>query len=98
MKDYRPTLAVDFDGVINTDDVLVEGCAAALRQLSKRYKMVVFTARGDLDMVHAYLVANGIRQHFKGITNRKPNAEVYLDDRGLKFTSWEQALVDLYAA
>ena len=29
------------------------------------------------------------------ITNEKPDCMVYLDDRAIRFTSWEQALKDI---
>jgi hypothetical protein len=98
-------LAVDFDGVIHgyskgwcggkCYDQPMEGCAEALRRLSTKYEMTVFTARHDLDAVRAYLVVHHLSHFFKDVTNRKPVAAVYLDDRGMHFASWEQALSEL---
>lgn len=101
----RNTLAVDFDGVIHSYEngwhggsiygELMEGCAEALRQLDKRYELVLFTARHNLEDVHLWLVTHHIRHLFHEITNRKPAAVAYLDDRAVRFTTWAQALEDL---
>lgn len=99
------TLAVDFDGVVHSYEdgwqggVIygppTEGCEAALRKLSLSYKLVIFTARHDLEAVHLWLVKEHLRQYFAEITNRKPAAVAYLDDRALKFIDWAGALKEL---
>lgn len=95
MKEFRTDLAVDFDGVIrDRDDAPMEGVAEALRDFDKRYKMIVFTARHDLEAVHLWLVQHHMRQFFHEITNRKPNSLI-LDDKAWRFVSWEQAKEDL---
>ncbi len=98
----RSTLAVDFDGVIHAYskgwqggaiyDELVDGCTEALRQLHKRYRLVIFTARHDLGAVNDYLAEHRIAHLFEDVTNRKPMAVAYLDDRGVTFTGWAAAL------
>lgn len=94
----RPRLAVDFDGVLHgyskgwqggsIYDPPVEGTAEALRQLDKRYEMVVFTARTNLDDVRTWLRENHMDHFFKDVTNKKPMAKYYLDDRGFRFVDW----------
>lgn len=103
----RKTLAVDFDGVIHAYsrgwqggeiyDEPMEGTAEALREFDKRYQLVLFTARHDLEAVHLWLVKHRLRHFFHEITNRKPMAVAYLDDRAWRFVSWEQAKEDLLA-
>lgn len=101
----RPTIAIDFDGVLHAyskgwldgscyDDPN-DGTAAALRELRLRYRLVVLTARHDLDAVRTWLLKHGLLHFFEDITNRKPAAAVYLDDRALKFTSWAAALDEI---
>lgn len=102
---HLPRVAVDFDGVVNSytngwnggalDTEPVPGTADALRELSKRYELVIFTARHDLDGVRRWLVEHRLAHYFTDVTNRKPAATVYLDDRALKFESWAQALLEL---
>lgn len=106
-RPLQTRIAVDFDGVIHgytkgwqggaIYDDPVPGASEALRQLSKTHELVVFTARHDLDAVRRWLVAHNLQQYFHDITNRKPQAAVYLDDRALRFTSWSRALEDLRA-
>lgn len=106
-KPLLTRVAVDFDGVLHgysngwqggaIYDPPVEGTREALIELTKRYELVVFTARHDLDAVRAWLVKHRLSHFFHDVSNRKPAAAVYLDDRALKFTSWAQALEDLSA-
>lgn len=101
----RRTVAVDFDGVIHgysrgwqggeLYDVPTAGAAEALHELSKHYKLVVFTARHDVDAVWAYLRSHRLAQYFVDVTNRKPAAVAYIDDRAVRFHDWGQVLEDL---
>lgn len=101
----RPTLAIDFDGVLYnnaagwqggaTTGAPMPGAVEAVRKLSMRYRLVVFTARYDLAPVCAWLQANGMAHYFVDVTNRKPGAVVYLDDRAMHFNNWDQAYTEL---
>lgn len=104
----QPTVAIDFDGVLHAysqgwqhgeiyDDP-TPGTAEALRRLNIRYRLVVFTARHNLDDVRAWLRLHHLAHYFEDVTNRKPAAIAYVDDRALRFTSWEHTLEDLHAA
>ena len=64
-------------------------------RLSGNWKMSVFTARYDLGKVEDYLIHYGLGPRFTNVTNVKPKADVYLDDKALRFTTWDQALQDL---
>lgn len=89
------------DGTIY--DPPVDGALEALERLHHRYKVVILTTRVNPDMPggHAqekriidWLEENGFREgeHFDEVTHAKPPAVVYIDDRALHFTSWDQAL------
>lgn len=96
---YRPTVAIDFDGVIHsyisgwqgTDqcpDPLVEGIDEVIKDLRKDHKVVVVSSRAD-----TYEGRLAIRDYLKkynievdGIDCRKPPAIVYIDDRAICFT------------
>lgn len=98
----RPVGAIDFDGVVHSYELgwnggeiygeQTPGCADALRRLSVRYDLVLFTARHNLDDVRAWLTKHHLIHYFSDITNRKPAAEFYLDDRAIHFTDWVAAL------
>ena len=99
----RPTLAIDFDGVIrHADGSIIEGCKEALPRLKFRYKLVLYTCR-HADFYIPWLNEHGLLWYFDeffgaGAGGSKPRADVYLDDKGLRFLTWDQALLDLYAA
>lgn len=97
--------AVDFDGVLHAYghgwqggeiyDEPTNGCAEALRRLSVRYELVVFTARHDLDAVRTWLREHHLLHYFADVTNRKPAAAWYLDDRAVRYIDWGTALEEL---
>ncbi|MEK8018006.1 MAG: AAA family ATPase [Candidatus Parabeggiatoa sp.] len=104
----KPTILVDFDGVINSyrsgwqkneaylPDLPVLGAQAALSLLSQQYKVVVFSTRARTEAgkqaIESYLKKYGI--YFDQITNRKLPAVMSIDDRAIRFRNWQQALKD----
>jgi len=80
-------------------DEEVEGAIESLVRLVKRgYKVVVLTARTDFNPVIAWL-----DQEFRKknedfvmsdieVTNVKPIAIAYIDDRAIRFTNWKDML------
>lgn len=87
------TVAVDFDGVLNTydgwagEDELFEprrGAGLFLARLNERYDVVVFTVRNP-KRVWWWLVHYNLAEYVASVTNVKPKAFVYVDDRALKF-------------
>jgi hypothetical protein len=109
--DRKKTVAVDFDGVINSyksgwkgpaeTDELVIGAAHALRELFELgHKIIVFSTRANTpegeETIRDYImevtetpeIYNSIE-----VTDRKPVADVYIDDRAIPFTGdWKETL------
>ncbi|MDE1971219.1 MAG: hypothetical protein KGI50_06635 [Patescibacteria group bacterium] len=90
-SDFGVTVCVDFDGVINKGYVPNEIGPVAkegiklLKLLKKHgFKTVIFTARPDRWRVREFLTQNKLP--FVTVTNRKPAALLYIDDRGFH---WE---------
>lgn len=91
MKEKKPILCIDFDGVLNTydgwrgeDDLFSprENAKEFLEYLRERYFIVIFTVR-PADKVRDWMKFHGL--YFDDITNEKIGAVAYIDDRALKF-------------
>lgn len=104
-------IAVDFDNVLYGYDgrwrggVLdlppVPGAAEAMRRLAAEgHTLVIFSTRGWLrthrERMATWLTAAGIP--FGDIARTKPNADFYIDDKALRFTSWPRVLAVLDVA
>lgn len=100
-------IAVDFDGPCHEYskgwqdgiiyDVPTEGVFRAFEKLnSKGYKIVIFTARNNLEpvkkWVNGHLNILGLSHLEIEVTNKKPKAIMYIDDRAIRFTSWKDVL------
>lgn len=84
-------------------DMPVPGAIEALKFLMSKYCVFIFTAR-DVNEVIPWLESYGFKTdrdngsptwETEGIllvTNRKLPALIYVDDRGLRFYSWETAV------
>lgn len=112
-EENNNNIAIDFDGVIHKSskgfldgtvyDEPVDGAIEAVKELSKKYTIVVFTAKAKTDrplvngktgaeLVWEWLKKYNIDSYVKEVTSEKPRAVAYIDDKGLRFESWEQTL------
>jgi phosphoglycolate phosphatase-like HAD superfamily hydrolase len=94
------TIAVDFDGVIHAYsrgwrggviyDAPVEGAFQALQDLfDAGYELVIFTTRDLNGAVEGWMNAHRGQFTFEyTVTNVKPMAIAYIDDRAIRFTNW----------
>ena len=98
MADYKPTVAIDFDGVIHSytsgwqgadkcPDPLVEGIDEVIKDLRKDYKVIIVSSRAET-VEGRLAIRNYLKKYnieVDGIDCRKPPAIVYIDDRAICF-------------
>lgn len=108
-KGKGKTIGLDFDGVLHAYgrgwqggeiyDEPLDGAADSVRVLQAMgFSVVVCTAREDTAAVERWLAKHGFPRVL--VTNQKPPAWLYPDDRGWRFTDWPstmQAIVRLLA-
>jgi len=106
-------IAIDFDGVIHDfskgwhDGTCygnpLPGSLDALRSLSKRFNIVIFTAKAKPNrplvngktgrqLVSEWLDKHDVLSCVREITSEKPRAQLYIDDKGYRFESWESTM------
>jgi hypothetical protein len=88
-------------------DSVVPGAIESLKELvDGGYRVVIFTARmnpkfSDAEMqrksVEKWLALNRLQEgiHYHEVTNNKPPATVYIDDRAVRFENWRQTMEDV---
>jgi len=92
------------DGTIY--DEPIEGAREALEQLSGKYTVIVCTckARKDrglvngktgIELVWDWLRLHDLDQYVSKVTAEKPRALAYIDDKAIRFTSWEECLANM---
>ena len=114
--DETVNIGVDFDGVIHKcskgfydgtiyDDP-VEGSFQALKELSKKYKLIVYTCKAKPDrglingkngiqLVWDWLEKHNMSQFVSKVTAEKPRAVFYIDDKAIRFSNWNDCLSDI---
>jgi FMN phosphatase YigB (HAD superfamily) len=112
-EDTSNILAIDFDGVLHNADKgwgdgtcygePLPGAIEAVKQLSNKYKIIIFTAKAKPDrplvegktgtqLVQEWFERYDILSCIDSITSEKPRAELYIDDNGYRFTNWNNTL------
>tara|TARA_R100000963_G_C4600951_1_gene74670 strand:+ start:212 stop:604 length:393 start_codon:yes stop_codon:yes gene_type:complete len=109
-------IGIDFDGVIHKNskgfhdgtvyDDPVGGSRESLKRLSKKYKIIVYSAKARKDRMlingktGAELIWEWLKKHqldpfVSEVTSEKPRAVFYIDDKAFRFTSWDKSFEDL---
>ena len=108
--DEQINIGVDFDGVIHKcskgyydgtiyDDP-IEGAFDALKKLSSKYTIIMYTAKAKpdrglvngktgIELVWEWLEKHDMSQFVSKVTAEKPRAVCYIDDKGIEFSDWE---------
>ena len=90
-----------YDGTIY--DEPVEGAIEGIKYLASKYRLVIFSCKGrperplinektGPELIWEWLEKYDIAQYIDEVTGLKPRAKVYLDDKGLRFESWEDTM------
>jgi len=116
LSEESNTIAVDFDGVIHSHELgfhdgtiygtPIEGSLEALKTLSSKYKIVLYTAKAKADrplingktgieLVWLWLAKYNMDSYIAEVTAEKPRAICYVDDKAIRFLNWEQSLKDI---
>lgn len=88
----RPRYCVDFDGTITADcKTVMAGCVERLAELRKSYSIAIFSARAtDAERQQMIEILNANHVPYDEILPPKPQAEFYLDDKGVRFEGWDK--------
>lgn len=105
---HKRTIAIDFDGVIHKYskgwqdgtiyDTIIDGTIEKIMILKYKmgYDIVIFTARSDIiavrDWINIHLWNSKKPSFHIEITNTKPAAYIYIDDRCICFDNWNNTL------
>ena len=114
--DEKTNIGIDFDGVIHSAskgfhdgtiyDNPVEGSAEALKKISSKYNVIIYTckARSDrglingktgVELVWEWLQKHDMSKYVTKVTSEKPRAVAYIDDKGYNFKNWNLCLKEL---
>jgi len=110
-------VGIDFDGVIHANskgfydgtvyDDPISGARTALEALSKKFVIVVYSAKARQDrmlidgktgveLIWDWLKAHDMDSFVKEVTAEKPRAVFYIDDKAIRFNgSWDDAFLEL---
>ena len=109
-------ISIDFDGVIHGNskgfhdgtvyDEPIDGAVEAIKSLSKKYNIVIFSAKAKpdrplvngmtgIELIWEWLEKYNLSQYIAEVTSEKPRAIVYIDDKAIRFIDWNQTLNDL---
>jgi hypothetical protein len=81
----------------------IEGTKEALEILSRDYQLIIYSCKcnpnrplingkGGIELMWEWLEKWDLKNYISDIVVSKPNAICYIDDKGIRFESWEQIL------
>ena len=100
---FKKTIAVDFDGVLNNytgydpHNLFTprSGVEDFLKTLNKQYEVIIYSTRNKSD-IEKWLIKYHLDKYIQRVTNKKPPAVAYIDDRAVRFNGdYSDCLEDL---
>ena len=102
-------IAVDLDGTLHDIEHPVPGRKMGPPMAGAKAVLDAWDALGHTIIIHSvWAHGRGIKViqdwlnyfelPFHDVTNEKPDADVYLDDKAVRFTSWSQVNEDIFEA
>lgn len=93
-----------FDGTIY--GLPMEDAEFALKYLSEHYTIIVFSCKSNpnrplvnsksgTELIWDWLKTQNLKQYVSDVVWGKPNAFIYIDDKGYRFTNWKDTLTYL---
>jgi hypothetical protein len=81
----------------------INGVDEALAQLSSKYTIILYTCKANpnrplvnnktgIELIWEWLELHNLQQYITDIMWGKPNAVIYIDDKGFRFNNWEETL------
>ena len=89
-------LAIDFDNTLRSLDngLPMQDAAKHMGYLKKNnHFLIIHSVRNNSNIIRDWLDLYGIP--YDDITNLKPNADAYIDDKAIRFTTWEDTMKQL---
>ncbi len=95
-------LGIDFDGVIHDAKhplpgkrmgAPIEGALQALARLRMRGDKIIIFSVKDTKIIKDWM--DFYQLPYDDITNQKPDADVFLDDKAIRFENWDDAMKKL---
>jgi hypothetical protein len=95
-------LAIDFDGVIHNNPTKgmgnpIEGAKESLHKLYWDNRIIIHSVRATTEdgkrMIESWMNEKEIPYH--EVTSTKPQADVYLDDKAIRFTRWDESMISI---
>ena len=92
------------DGTIY--DEPLPGTKEALSFLSNKYTLIIYTCKANperplvngktgVELISEWLKKHKLNKYISDITNKKPRALFYIDDKVIRFDNWSQSLTDV---
>lgn len=103
MIKFKKTIAVDFDGVLNNyigydkNNLFTprDGVEDFLIELNKEFDIIIFSTR-EKSKIIKWLEKYHLDKYITLVTNEKPPAVAYIDDRAIRFNgSYKECLNNL---
>ena len=93
-----------YDGTIYGEPV--EGVSDALSELSKIYRIVIYTCKANptrpliegktgTELIKEWLIEYDLDKYISVIEFEKPHARYYIDDKGYRFENWKDTIAFL---
>jgi histidinol phosphatase-like enzyme len=81
----------------------IDNVESALKELSKKYTLIIFTCKANpkrplinektgIELIWEWLEKWNFRQYISDVVWGKPNAIIYIDDKGFRFNDWQTTL------